>query len=111
MSSITNTPTNEIIARSRLVTDLLASRFPALRTRTKDLDKRGLAAAMGVSHETIYRATRGVEEITATVARQLVVFSHENQDAESLYLKDLLPFMFHDWDVVGEESDIDDLLA
>jgi hypothetical protein len=116
MSRNTATPADVISARSRLVSDLLANHFPTFRTRTNDLDKRALAAAMGLSHETIYRAVRGIEEMKLATARKLVKFSRENQDAVPLYLLPLMPFVIHDWAVAGEAStvadlDLDDLLA
>lgn len=100
-----------VTARSRATTDLLAAHFPTFRTRTNILDVPGLARAMGVSHETIYRVTRGTEEVKLGTARRLVRFSHENQDAVPLYLTDIMPFVIHDWDQFGVEPEVDELLG
>jgi hypothetical protein len=104
MSRNTETLADVIPARSRLVSDLLANHFPTFRTSTNELDKRALAAAMSLSHETIYRAVRGIEEMKLATARKLVKFSRENQDSTPLYLLTLMPFVIHDWTVTGVTS-------
>ena len=105
------TQADVITARSRKVTDLLANHFPAYRTKSNNLDIPGLAKAMGLSHETIYRVARGIEEVKLPIARKLVRFSHENQGANPFYLRDLMAFIVHDWDVYGDEPGVDELLA
>ena len=106
-----------ISARSLQVTALLESHFPTHRSRSNSLDIPSFAKAIGLSYETIYRAVRGVVEIKLPIACKLVRFSHTNQDANPLYLTDLLPFIVHDWATLGEEpdvdlaDDVDDLLA
>ncbi len=111
MSRRIETHLDEIAARSHKITSLLSAHFPGHRTQSNGLDKRGLAKALGVSHETVYRAVRGIEEVKMETARKLVRLSHENQDAKPLYLTDFLPFLFHDWAVFGVAPDVDDLLS
>ena len=121
MSSKPTTTKADVAARSALALDLFKNHFPTYRTQRGVLDIHGLARDMDLSHETIYRAIRQTTEIKRKIAERIVRFSHEDSRAVPLHYRDLLPFIFHDWNDWNAEDaaprggagreDVDDLLS
>lgn len=91
--------------------NLLVERLPGFVNENGNLKVTTLAKAVGVSHETAYKALRGLEKkgfpegrLTAQMAVRLLELSRENNPGNRLYAQDLLPFLLPEFDRYSDPS-------
>lgn len=95
--------------------NLLDTRFVSYRSSQGHLDIPGLAEALGLAGETLYKSLRK-DAVSVAIAHKLIVHSHEIGAERPLYWPDFFPFCLPEYETYSvpsafDEPTEDDLLA